>query len=205
MAAPDPGASPDPAPDPRDSASRPSPSASTSSVSARSPVLVSACLLGRPCRFDGRDSTDSTLAALIDGREVVPVCPEELGGLGTPREPAEIVGSGDDPGATGATGIEVLDGTARVIDRTGRDVTGAFLEGARAAAAEGRAAGVQVAYLKSRSPSCGLGALASQGTTRSGNGVFAELLRRSGVEIVPCEGRRAKPAAGEPAAGSAPA
>ena len=146
----------------------------------RAPVLVSACLLGRLCRYDGRDSLDPKLAPLIENREVVPVCPEELGGLGTPREPAEI---------EGGAGAEVLDGAARVVDRTGRDVTAAYLEGGRAALEEARRSGARLAYLKARSPSCGFGRVASQGSTVAGNGVFAEMLRRAGVEVVACEGR----------------
>ena len=152
-------------------------------------VLVSACLLGRRCRYDGRDSTDPHLARRIGSREVIPVCPEELGGLGTPREAAVI---------EGGCGAEVLDGEARVVTLTGRDVTRAFLEGAALAAEEGQAAGAREAFLKSRSPSCGLGEIACDGTTRPGNGVLAELLLRRGIEVVRCDGRPSVKAASDP-------
>ena len=142
-------------------------------------ILVSACLLGRECRYDGRSSVDSALARALPASEWVPVCPEELGGLGTPRKPAEI---------RGGAGAEVLEGGARVVDRGGRDVTRAFLDGARLALREGTRVGAKTAYLKSRSPSCGLGRISNQGTVRAGNGVFAELCRREGIQVIPCEG-----------------
>ena len=72
-------------------------------------------------------------------------------------------------------------------------MTDAFLAGARAALAEGRAAGARIAYLKARSPSCGVGAISRRGSTTPGNGVFAEMLRRAGIEVVPREGRGATP------------
>ncbi|MCZ6602716.1 MAG: DUF523 domain-containing protein [Planctomycetota bacterium] len=146
--------------------------------------MVSACLLGQECRYDGRASVDVGLLRRLSRANVIPVCPEELGGLGTPREPAEI--------QRGA-GAEVLDGVSRVIDRTGRDVTEAFIGGAREALNEGLRAGAQTAYLKSRSPSCGLGRISSGGGTRAGNGVFAELCQRSGVEVIACEGAGSGP------------
>lgn len=139
-------------------------------------LLVSACLLGRACRYDGRskpsDPVQRAVAAWGDGGgEVVPVCPEELGGLGTPRPGAELFG-GD--------GHAVLDGQAavrRVED--GADVTPAFVAGARAALSA--APHAAAAILKARSPSCGCGYTSIEGAFRSGDGVFAAALRRAGV------------------------
>lgn len=144
---------------------------------ASRPVLVSACLAGCACRFDGRSKTDGDVAARVERGEAVAVCPEVAGGLGTPRRPAEIVG-GD--------GGDVLDGRARVVDDTGRDVTDAHLAGAAEAVRAAEEAGVEAAILKDGSPSCG----SSQrydgtfsGTRRPGQGVTAAALRRAGVAV----------------------
>jgi len=90
-------------------------------------ILVSACLLGRPVRYDGRGKplADERLAAWQARGRIVPLCPEGAGGLPTPRPPAEI-----EPGATAA---EVLEGRARILTATGEDVTAPFLAGARIA------------------------------------------------------------------------
>jgi uncharacterized protein YbbK (DUF523 family) len=107
------------------------------------------------------------------GVEVIPVCPEELGGLGTPRPAAELWG-GD--------GSAVLNGRASVRRcDDGTDVTAAFVEGARRAAALGE--GAEEAVLKARSPSCGCGASWMDGAVRSGDGVFAALLKQRGVAV----------------------
>ncbi|AUY54148.1 DUF523 domain-containing protein [Streptomyces sp. CB01881] len=141
------------------------------------PVLVSACLAGVPCRYDGRAKTSEAAVGLVeDGRAVV-VCPEVAGGLATPRPAAEIVG-GD--------GADVLDGRARVVDATGADCTEAFLDGARQALAAAEAAGARRALLMARSPSCGCGQVydgSFDRTLRAGDGVTAALLRRAGVVV----------------------
>lgn len=142
------------------------------------PVLVSACLAGRACRYDGGANRDDAVARLVAEGRAVLVCPEEDGGLGTPRPPAEIVG-GD--------GSDVLAGTARVVSRCGRDVTGAYLEGARRALEAARRAGAKTAVLKARSPSCGKGCIYDGTHTRTlkdGDGVTAALLQAHGIEVV---------------------
>ena len=106
------------------------------------------------------------------------VCPEEDGGLGTPRPPAEIVG-GD--------GHDVLDGTARVVTKQGVDVTAEYVRGAEIAFAAAREAGAATAVLKSRSPSCGRGCVYDGTFTRTptaGDGVTAALLKRNGIEVL---------------------
>jgi uncharacterized protein YbbK (DUF523 family) len=105
------------------------------------------------------------------------VCPEEDGGLGTPRPAAEIVG-GD--------GADVLKGTARVLTKGGVDVTEEYLAGARYAVEAARAAGAESAILKARSPSCGSGCIydgSFSRTLKGGDGVTAALLRAEGVEV----------------------
>ena len=142
------------------------------------PVLLSACLAGRACRYDGSDNQDSRLETLVSGGRAVLVCPEEDGGLGTPRPPAEIVGG---------QGRDVLEGSARVVTRDGRDVTDAYLRGARVALDRARETGATAAVLKARSPSCGKGCI-YDGTfsrsARSGDGVTAALLRANGIQVV---------------------
>ncbi|MGQ0614022.1 MAG: DUF523 domain-containing protein [Planctomycetaceae bacterium] len=140
-------------------------------------VLVSACLLGRACRYDGRDKANAALGEALErhGAEAVPFCPEEAGGLGTPRPAAVLVG-GD--------GAAVLEGIARVRDDTGRDVTEAFLRGARLALEEARKRGCTAAYLKERSPSCGCAQIHTEGGAVTGSGVTAALLRREGIATI---------------------
>lgn len=141
-------------------------------------VLVSACLLGQPVRYDGRDSGHpDVLRRWQDEGRVVPLCPEVAGGLPTPRPPAEI------PGGQGGA---VLDGQAQVVTVTGEDVSAAFLEGARQALALVRRHDIRVAVLKAGSPSCG-NRLTYDGTFSGakvpGEGVTTALLRREGVQV----------------------
>jgi uncharacterized protein YbbK (DUF523 family) len=139
-------------------------------------VLVSACLLGHACRYDGRDNASSAVAALIAGRAVVPVCPEAGAGLGTPRPPVQLCG-GD--------GDAVLDGRARARElESGADRTEAFLEGARLAVEAATRHGATLAILKERSPSCGTSQCWQDGQKRSGHGVAAAALRRAGLQVV---------------------
>ncbi|WP_306338510.1 DUF523 domain-containing protein [Streptomyces sp. KL118A] len=145
-------------------------------------VLVSACLRGVPCRYDGRDKASAELDGAVAGRAVVSFCPEAAGGLPTPRRPAELVG-GD--------GHDVLDGTARVVEDTGRDVTAQFVDGARRALAAARHGGCTEALLMPRSPSCGRGAVhdgSFDGGLVAGDGVTAALLERHGITVRPAPG-----------------
>lgn len=140
--------------------------------------MVSACLAGRACRFDGTANPDDEVARLVAQRRAILVCPEEDGGLGTPRPPAEIVG-GD--------GHDVLDGKARVVTKTGRDVTNEYVQGAELALAAAREAGATTAILKSRSPSCGRGCIYDGSFSRTrttGDGVTAALLQRAGINVL---------------------
>lgn len=143
-------------------------------------ILVSACLLGQPVRYDGRDAAvdHPALRRWADEGRIVPLCPELAGGLATPRPPAEIVGDGG--------GAGVLDGTAIVRDATGADVTAPYRRGAEAALELCKAKGVGFALLKARSPSCGFGSVYDgtfRGRTIAGDGVTAALLVRHGVRV----------------------
>ena len=107
-------------------------------------IAASACLLGYRCRYDGRSSPDPALVKRAAAEALLAICPEELGGLPTPRTPCDLHG-GD--------GFDVLDGRAKVLDRKGHDVTDAFLKGAFAALKKIRENNIQVCFLKDKSPS----------------------------------------------------
>ncbi len=145
----------------------------------RTPVLVSACLTGLKTRYDGESAFTARILEMCRERPCLPLCPEQLGGLPTPREAAFL---------TDGAGAEVLDGSARLIWRpSGRDVTAAFVRGARETAALVEALGIREAYLKTRSPSCGIGEVAVGRGRMPGDGVTASLLRRMGCALHPVE------------------
>lgn len=130
-------------------------------------VLVSACLLGCRCRYDGNGNPDSRIAAEAAARGWIPVCPEILGGLTTPRAPAERRGG-------------------EIVDRDGRIVTDAFLRGAKEAARLAELYGVKYALLKERSPSCGSGTIYDgtfSGVRVPGDGMTAQMLKDMGIRV----------------------
>ena len=140
-------------------------------------VIISACLLGVRCRYDGGDSRNETAIQQQKTYELIPVCPEEAGGLSTPRPPAEIVG-GD--------GDDVLNGNAKVMTDDGADVTAAYLKGARHALQVAQSHGATHVILKARSPSCGCGDIYDgtfSGTLTTGDGVTTALLKRHGITV----------------------
>jgi uncharacterized protein YbbK (DUF523 family) len=145
-------------------------------------ILVSACLLGQPVRYDGRamDIGGDLLARWwADGR-LVALCPELAGGFAVPRKPAEI--------APGASGTDVLAGHARIFDRDGDDVTAGFLAGAEAAVRMALDTGCRFALLTEGSPSCGATRIHAgrfDGVTRAGEGVVAAALTRAGLRVFP--------------------
>ena len=133
------------------------------------PLFISRCLLGDACRYDGRSKPlpAETLRSLRSRYELIPVCPEVLGGLPTPRTPSERQGS-------------------RVVMQTGADVTAEYRRGAEAALQIAREHDVCAAFLKERSPSCGKGEIYDgtfTGTLTKGNGVTAELLLENGFAV----------------------
>jgi uncharacterized protein YbbK (DUF523 family) len=147
------------------------------------PVLVSACLLGRECRYDGSQNRDRALERELEAQSLraVPFCPEEHGGLGTPRPSAWIEREGAEA---------VLDGRGRVLTESGADVTAQFLKGAEGALETCRAQGIRLAFLKERSPSCGVCNTHVGRSLAGGPGVTTALLVRNGIEVRPVEGRR---------------
>jgi uncharacterized protein YbbK (DUF523 family) len=142
-------------------------------------VLVSACLLGERVRYHGGDAACAhpVLSRWLAEGRVVAFCPEVAGGLGVPRPAAEL---------QGGVGEDVLDGAARVATKDGREVTSAFIAGAREALATAVAGGVRIAVLKEGSPSCGSGSVydgSFSGARRPGRGVSAALLERNGIRV----------------------
>ena len=146
-------------------------------------VLVSACLLGRECRYDARHNRDEQLEDELAERGQIPVpfCPEEEGGLPTPRPAAWIEKS--DAGA-------VLIGQDRLVTGEGTDVTDAFVRGAQRTLERCKELHIQVAYLKERSPSCGVETTHVDGQAVAGPGVTAELLGQAGIELHGVQGKR---------------
>jgi len=143
------------------------------------PLVISACLLGVACNHEGRGSPRAVVDELSRRYRLVPVCPEVLGGLPTPRAAAEI---------TGGDGADVLAGSggARVVNVDGDDVTAAYRRGAEAAVAVARAVGATRAVLKARSPSCGSAAVYDGTFSRHlvpGRGVTAAALAAAGLEV----------------------
>ena len=133
----------------------------------RARILVSACLLVVYCRYNGERKQMDGIERLMERAELIPVCPEILGGLPTPRPPAERVGD-------------------RVMNREGADVTEAYQRGAEETLRLAELFGAQLALLKERSPSCGMGKIhdgSFQGRIVDGSGVTAELLAAHGVSV----------------------
>ncbi|MEK4107225.1 DUF523 domain-containing protein [Paenibacillus sp. FSL R10-2791] len=140
-------------------------------------ILVSSCLAGMKVRYNGTDCLDEKIQKLLNENQAIAVCPELLGGFSTPREPAEIVG-GD--------GEAVLAGTAKVVDRSGIDVTELYLKGAYITLEKAREVSATMVVLKENSPSCGSTMIYNgefKGKKIAGNGVTAALLRKNGIEV----------------------
>ena len=141
-------------------------------------VIISACLAGKPCRYDGRAKADAEILQRIEsGEAYLAACPECLGGLPIPRTPSEI---------SAGTGADVLEGRAKVLAQDGEDRTAAFRRGAEAFLRLALEHGCKEAILKEKSPSCGCGMIYDgtfTGSLRPGNGVAAELLARNGIKI----------------------
>ena len=134
-------------------------------------IAVSACLLGENCKYNGGNNYSKKVRAYTKGHEVIPVCPEVLGGLPIPREPAEIVNCI----------VSLKDGTS--VDKE-------FRQGAKEALKIVKEQNADIVILQSRSPSCGVNTVydgSFSGRIISGQGVFADLLRRNGMKVIDVE------------------
>ena len=140
-------------------------------------ILVSACLLGVNTKYNGKSNYNADVLALDQKVIFIPICPEQLGGLPTPRSQVEIeFGDGND----------VLAGRARVVTADGEERTASFLLGARETLQLAVILGADAALLKARSPSCGYGEIYDgtfHGGRKSGNGVAATLLIQAGIPV----------------------
>lgn len=134
-------------------------------------ILVSACLLGKNCKYNGGNNLNQGVLEFIEGHEVIGVCPEQLGGLSTPRLPAEIV-------------------AGLVTNKEGVSVDAEFRKGAQTALAVALENKVDLAILQSRSPSCGVKEIydgSFSGKKIKGQGVFAKLLSTRGIKVLDAE------------------
>ncbi|WP_240358550.1 DUF523 domain-containing protein [Myxococcus vastator] len=139
-------------------------------------VLVSACLLGEACRYDGRCQRSERVLAALEDKDVVPVCPEVGSGLPVPRPPVDL---------RGGTGVDVWAGRATAVERAaGIDRTEPFQRGARLALDAARRFGATVALLKEKSPSCGSQRVYESGQLRAGEGITTALLRAEGITVL---------------------
>ncbi len=131
-------------------------------------IIVSACLAGIKCNYLGDDSPHPEVVELVRNGLAIPICPEQLGGLPTPRIPAEIQGK-------------------KVMNKNGDDVTPNFQKGAEETLRIAKLVNCNKAILKSYSPSCGYGKIydgSFSGKLISGNGITTELLMKNGIEII---------------------
>ncbi len=139
--------------------------------------VVSACLLGKDCKYNGENNYSAEVKDFLSEYDYQTVCPECLGGLETPRPPAEIK-NGD--------GEDVLKRTAKVINKEGNNVSDEFLAGARKSLELAVDSGAKLAILKARSPSCGVQKIydgSFSGELKQGKGVTAEFLEKSGIKV----------------------
>lgn len=131
-------------------------------------ILVSACLLGINCRYDGNSKFIEELKTLKEKHNLIPICPEIYGGMKTPRQPSEIIDN-------------------KVLSKTGEDVTDYFTKGADETLKLAKFFDCQLAILKERSPSCGYGKIydgSFSGILVDGNGLTADLLAKNGITII---------------------
>jgi len=131
-------------------------------------IAVSACLLGENCKYNGGNNFSQKVIEFVKGHEVVPLCPEVLGGLPVPREPAEIV-------------------RGLVMQKNGNSVDAEFRKGAQIALKKILDREIELVILQSRSPSCGVNMIydgSFSGKLISGKGVFADLLQKNGIKVI---------------------
>lgn len=135
-------------------------------------ILISACLAGVNCKYDGENNFNEKVWELVKKGEAILVCPEQLGGLTTPRLPAEVV---------------IKDGKRCVIRKDGKDITSEYEKGAREVLRLAKKLNVEQAILKAKSPSCGCGTIYDgtfSHTKTKGNGITAQILIDNGIKVI---------------------
>ncbi|NCA66513.1 MAG: DUF523 domain-containing protein [Clostridia bacterium] len=131
-------------------------------------ILISACILGIHCRYDGSEVVNDFIISHIGKHNFIPICPEQLGGLKTPREPSEILRNA-------------------VLSKSGEDITQNYIKGAAETLKIAKMLDCKYAILKDRSPSCGAGIIYDgtfSGKRIAGNGITAELLIKNGITVI---------------------
>lgn len=139
--------------------------------------IVSACLCGVKCRYDGKSNLDEKVLKLLKEGKAIPICPEQLGGLKTPRLPSEIYQ---------CSARDVLAGKGKIINNEGEDVTKYFIKGALETLNIAKNSGCKKAILKSKSPSCGFKKVydgSFKGILIDGNGITSQLLLDNGITV----------------------
>lgn len=138
-------------------------------------ILVSACLTGLNCKYNGKNNYNETIFNLVKEGKAIPICPETLGGLTTPRTPSEI---------------KYINGERRVITKEGIDVTKEYEKGAEEVLNLAKKLNVTKVILKDRSPACGKGEIYDgtfTGTLTTGNGILTDLLIKNNIEVISLE------------------
>ncbi|MEE6449372.1 DUF523 domain-containing protein [Gottfriedia acidiceleris] len=141
-------------------------------------ILVSSCLAGLEVRYNGTHCLNNKISKLVEENKAITICPELLGGFSTPREPAEIIGG---------NGEDVLDGKAKVVDKSGKDVTLLYIRGAYATLEKAKEMKATVVVLKENSPSCGSSKIYNGdfiGKKIDGMGVTSALLTKNGFKVI---------------------
>lgn len=131
-------------------------------------ILVSTCLLGTNCKYSGGNNYSEEVMEYLKDYEIIPICPEQLGGLPTPRPASEIIGD-------------------KVINNEGTDVTSNYQNGAEEALKIAKLLGIKKALLKAKSPSCGNGKIYDgtfSGTLIDGDGITTKLLKENNIEVI---------------------
>ena len=134
-------------------------------------ILVSSCLVGINCKYNGRNNYNEEIFNMVKEGKAIPFCAEQLGGLPTPRIPAEI---------------KIIDGKRHVINKNGEDVTAQFENGAKEIVDFAKKLNIKKAILQARSPSCGSGRIYSgnfDGQLIDGNGFLAQMLMDNEIEV----------------------
>lgn len=140
-------------------------------------IIVSACLAGMNCKYDGGNNSDPRVRELVARGLAIPVCPEQLGGDPTPRDPVEL---------NGCSGEDVINGSGSPRSSAGVEKKESFIKGAREVLNLAKMVGARFAILKERSPSCGSTIIYDgtfTGQKRHGRGVTAALLEQNGIEV----------------------
>lgn len=138
--------------------------------------ICSACLLGLKTRYDGKSKPHQKIINLSEKEALIPVCPEQLGGLPTPREPSEAT----------KDGREIIEGKGKVISKSNKDLTSNFIKGAKQTLKICETYNIKTAILKQKSASCGNGIIYDgtfTNTTTKGDGVTTALLKKEGIKV----------------------